>query len=240
MRTNLLLLLSLLALVGCQPKEQKTTEVAPINSQEITLEDLPPITNVNDANQALNKLEQLTVGPFEKLRKREPLTAAETIDLELADKVVTRVVEYDPVNPGYASIQAKTKMALGQWDEAEKILSNALINQPSVLDDVTATIYADLHADLSRVYFEKQEYLAANDEIHKARTVFPLDPWYMTDQASILIEIANREVSQVLYDKAKELCQKALEYDPGHTHAKELLKFLENVNVEDASPAGDS
>lgn len=209
--------LALLCLTACGPSK--------------SAENKDLIRDPVQANKAVMQLQPLTEAAFDKMRVRAPLEDEDTANLKKAEPIAQSLVDYDPVELSYASILGKIKLGLGELDSAEAIFKSALLNKPEEKDKAGFQVYAGIADDLGRLQFQKKDFDESLNSYHLARLILPDDPYFMTDQASTLIQLER-------YQEAKELCRAALKIDPGHTPADNLLKLLKDV--PDLEPANES
>ena len=180
------------------------------------------ILNAEQANNAVNMLQDLTEVAFERMIARIPLEPDDIANLEEAELVINDLLDYDPVSLGFKSVKGKIELALRKYEQAEATFKNALLMEPNPKDpeyDFNVQIYAGLCADVSRLYYEKADYTKAHEYIDKAREIFPQDPRFMTDEASIHVKLNQNE-------KAIDLCEAALKIDPGHLIAEDIIKDI--------------
>lgn len=243
LRTALVAGTAILALAGCDQKRapvvtnpgtNPVTQTGQNPTPESTTEDLaqpapenqveaPVVTNPDQAQMAVNEVQLLTEPIFEKVLNRKPLTDQDRNDLRKALPIVDRLIAYDPVSRAFASIKGKTLIGLGQYEEAEKQLKNAILLKPEPGQTMEIMIYAGLEADLSRALYEQGKHEEAFEHIQLARIALPNDPYFMTDASTILIELGNLK-------DARTICERALKADPGHLPALELIEKIDNTN----------
>lgn len=176
----------------------------------------------------MEQIASLTETAFQKLLDRMPMDEKDISNLKQAQPISKDLVDYDPLDIGYAAIMGKIELGLGRSEDAEVTLQNALLIKPKDADDQDALIRAGVHADLSQIAFSQKKFEVALKEIQTARKELPQDPYFMTYEASTLIELER-------FGEAKDLCKEALKIDPGHKPAADLLKLLGESSPKDGS-----
>ncbi len=192
------------SLFGCTPSAPDGTQISS-NEQAVS---------------AMQKIQELTQTSFDKLQNRVALDPEEIKNLGLAEPIAQNLVNFDPLDIGYKSILGKIQLGLEKNDPALASLNNALLLKPKPNDEQDPIIRAGIHADISQIYFNKGELESALKSIKSASEILPGDPYFLTNQASILVELER-------YGEAKKLCQEALKIDAGHKPALDLLKLLD-------------
>lgn len=193
-----------IAIVGCQSKTTNPNLV----------------TDMNQAVEVLQKIQTLTEPSFEKMRNRVALDESDTKKLEEALPLAKELTAFDPLDIGFMSILGKIQIGLDKDQEGKSTLENALLLSPKAGDDQDPIIRAGIHSDIADIFFKSEKFDLALESTDKATALLPQDPYFLTQKASILIELER-------YSEAKTACQSALKIDPGHKPAQDLLKLLD-------------
>ena len=202
MRTSLALLLVIACIAGCTPKTPTVV-----------------VNNAEEASQTLAKIRDLSEEPLLKVNAGTELTDEDTRKLEETLPLAQALVDYDPTQIGAVSLRGKIETALGKSEEAEATYRQAIKLKPANPSPEMTYLIADLHNELGKISFSKQNYKAALDDISQAVSLVPNEPRFLFNLASVQVEADQLR-------EAKATLAKVLELDPKNQDALDLRKLI--------------
>lgn len=189
-------------MIGCQPKAPTVV-----------------VTNAQEASKTLAKIRDLTEEPLLKANAGTDLEPGDLTKLEEALPLSQALVDFDPTQIGTVSLRGKIEMALGKTDAAEATYRQAIKLAPADRSPEISYLVADLHNELGKIAFERQNHKAALEEIGQAVALVPNEVRFLNNLASVQIE-----ADQI--DQARNTIKQALQLDPKNADALDLQKLI--------------
>lgn len=179
----------------------------------------PIYRTVAEATQGSQEAAALSVAPLEAFFNGSTLTEKQLDDLRSADRLMTGVIAFDPnYYQAYVAV-GRIQFAIGDYDQAELALREAVRLAPESPDAEGKMIEAETHYLLSRTVFEKRLYAVAIDEAEIAIALAPENVDNLTARAAALIQVGKPE-------EAAEDLKHVLDHQPQHHRANQLRKLL--------------
>jgi len=193
----------LILLSGCQPKS-----------------DVKVVTNPEQAAKTLDQIRTLTEEPLLKANAGLNLTEADQKNLKLALPLAQALVDYDPTQIGTMSLRAKIESAIGDTKAAEATYKQAAKLAPANPSPEISYLIADIHNELGKLAFSRQDFPSAKGEFQTAIKRIPNDVRFLTNLASVQIEL--EELSS-----AKQTIAQIRKLDPTNGDAADLEKLIQ-------------
>ncbi|MCH8979544.1 MAG: hypothetical protein IH945_09935 [Armatimonadetes bacterium] len=179
------------------------------------------IHNAVQYNEGLATVRELTEGPIVAFNAGQSLGPEETQALEEGREVAKRLTAYEPRAFGPAFLLANIEQALGDAEEAGRNYHQALLLIPKNTGDPSLRqTEAHIRFNLGRHYFNRNEFLKAEQYADEALVLQHNSSLYHTSAAQIKMRLQKRA-------DARRLVEHALEIDPEDAVAKELAERLD-------------
>lgn len=178
---------------------------------------------IRDNEQYISTLSQvadLTRGPFAAVHDGHPVSESERRDLLKAEKMIDALIAYKPDNYGPYILKGLTMRALDRPKEAERAYKQGLLYTPETLRTEDKIAVSQVHDEIATLYFEQQNYAAAEEHADKAVSLSSDNPSVLANAASVKIQLSK-------LDEARKLLNQAAKLDPNDARTKQLLRLID-------------
>ncbi len=181
------------------------------------------ITDEAGYKEANKEAEAFSSAVFPKVELSEPLDETDISNLTKAIRLYDGMLAYKPGNPLPGLTAGEAFLALNKNNHAIERFQQFLIEIKLLNDPRLHVARADAHYLLSKAYFNLHDYPTSLKEVNKALALYPNTATYLTQEASLYLQMNQPE-------KAVELAKKALKIDPSESHAKGIISLVGSAN----------
>ncbi len=181
----------------------------------------PPIyRTVDDYNQALAQVEELTKTPFEEMHEGYPVSKNEKEDLRRASRLIEGLIAFKADTYGLYILKGLSLRGLDDDKGAEIAFKQGLALAPESLTADDYDALGRIHDELALLYEARNDFAQAEIHADKAVEMLKTEPSILTDAAGVKLQL--KKLSD-----ARKLIDAALKEQPQYKRALDLKKLID-------------
>lgn len=183
-------------------------------------DEIPVYRTSSEANRAMEEAAKLSIQPLSDFQRGDALGAPQVADLARAARLLKGVVAFQPGYFTAYTAVGRIEFVLGDTDEAERYLREAVRLGPESPEGEWRMLAAETHYWLARTLYAEKLFAGSLDEAEIALTLAPDNVENLFARAQALVQLGKPE-------EARKDVVKALELDPDHAPSRRLKKLLD-------------